>query len=299
MKYAQPMTVLDESTTEYILKGKFEKDCKSIFADTAAYMISSELITGSIYFLLIISTTNLIIWPFIYDSNDGIGRYIVLALSIFNFVASNFIRIRYIRLRDILPAVWYFKAFSEEYDKNNALYKIITESCTVIHGKFDKDNRRLMGKGNARDFLFIYHWITAIDGLNNVIGDKPYKKWKQKYFHISNYPEMIEKIFSMLLFKTAELSSGKFEYYDEMDDDAMKRIFVDSYNEFTEREIKKDSMVFNIFKDSLGLLIETVKKSSEELDVDRPAQILNYIDHVLAPDYVLNHETYDIKKKED
>ena len=103
----------------------------------------------------------------------------------------------------------------------------------------------------------------------------------------------------MLLFKTAELSSGKFEYYDEMDDDAMKRIFVDSYNEFTEREIKKDSMVFNIFKDSLGLLIETVKKSSEELDVDRPAQIFNYIDHVLAPDYVLNHETYDIKKKED
>ena len=37
-----------------ILKGKFEKDCRSIFADTAAYMISSELITGIIYFLLII-----------------------------------------------------------------------------------------------------------------------------------------------------------------------------------------------------------------------------------------------------
>lgn len=298
MKYAQPMTVLDESTTEYILKGKFEKDCKSIFADTAAYMISSELIMGIIYFFLFTSTTNLIMWPFIYDSNDGIGRYIVLALNIFNFVASNFIRIRYIRLRDILPAVWYFKAFSEEYDKNNALYKIITESCTVIDGKFDKDNRRLMGKGNARDFLFIYHWITAIDGLNNMISDKPYKKWKQKYFHISNYPEMLEKIFSILLFKTVELPYGKSEYYDEMDDDTMKRIFVDFYNEFTEREIKKDSRVFNIFKDSLGLLIGVANESNEELNMDRQAQILDYIDHVLAPDYVLNHETYEIKKED-
>lgn len=298
MKYAQPMTVLDESTTEYILKRKFEKDCKSIFADTAAYMISSELITGIIYFLLIVSTTNLIIWPFIYDSNDGIGRYIVLALNIFNFVASNFIRIRYVRLRDILPAVWYFKAFSEEYDKNNALYKIITESCTVIEAKFDKDKMTLMGKGNARDFLFIYHWVAAIDGLNNMISDKPYKRWKQKYFHISNYPEMLEKIFSMLLFKTVELPYGKSEYYDEMDDDTMKRIFVDSYNEFTEREIKKDSRVFNIFKDSLGLLIGVANESNEELNMDRQAQILDYIDHVLAPDYVLNHETYEIKKED-
>lgn len=157
----------------------------------------------------------------------------------------------------------------------------------------------LMVKGNDRDFLFAYHWITAVDGLNNVISDKPYKKWKQKYFHISTYPEMLEKVCSMLLFKTAELSGDNFKHYNEMNDDAMKRIFVDFYNEFTEMETDKIFKGVNIFKVSLKLLIDTVKKNNKKLDVDEHELILNYIDNVLAPDYVLNHETYDIKKKED
>lgn len=241
----------------YINSRQFYKDCTGTISCISLNMISSRvfrLMVGFVVFGLFTS----ILLGVLYDAID----LFVLCIDISILCYWSYICARYIRLKDVLPAIWYFKALNEEYDKNDALFDVVFNSGIICNTEPHTNNISsyisVSDDHYMTDNLLYFYWsISSKDLVDYIPYSSDYIRWKKKYFNICNYIEIPLRIAMIVIMKSMCKSSlikdeKVIEYFDKLDDDLLSKLVVDTALNSKKYDIDYFKMAFNTFINSLN-----------------------------------------------
>ena len=219
----------------YVNTKQFYKDCTGAISCISLNMISSRVFRLMAGIIVLASFTSTLL-GILYD----IISPFCLCINISILCYLSYICARYIRLKDVLPAIWYFRALSEEYDKNNVIFDVMFKSgiiCNIVPRSnnissyitvSDKDEY------NMRNNLLYFYWsISSKDLVDYIPYSSDYIRWKEKYFSICNFTEIPFRIAMIVIMKSMCKSSliedeKAIEYFDKLDDDLLSKLVVDT-----------------------------------------------------------------------
>ena len=236
----------------YVNTKQFYKDCTGAISCISLNMISSRVFRLMIGIAVLALFTSTLL-GILYDIISPFG----LCINISILCYWSYICARYIRLKDVLPAIWYFRALSEEYDKNNVLFDVMFKSgiiCNIIPHSInissyitvsDKDEY------NMRNNLLYFYWsISSKDLVDYIPYSSDYIRWKEKYFNICNFIEIPFRIAMIVIMKSMCKSSliedeKIIEYFDKLDDDLLSKLVVDTVLNSKKYDIDYFKVAFN------------------------------------------------------
>lgn len=220
----------------YVNTKQFYKDCTGAISCISLNMISSRVFRLMAGIIVLASFTSTLL-GILYD----IISPFCLCINISILCYWSYICARYIRLKDVLPAIWYFRALSEEYDKNNVLFDVMFKSgiiCNIVpHSNNISSYITVSDKDeyNMRNNLLYFYWsISSKDLVDYYIPySSDYIRWKEKYFSICNFTEIPFRIAMIVIMKSMCKSSliedeKAIEYFDKLDDDLLSKLVVDT-----------------------------------------------------------------------
>lgn len=242
----------------YINTRKFYKDCTGVISCVSLNMISSRL------FRLIVGiiVSGLFTCILLGVLNDTIDLF-VLCVYISVLCYWSYICARYIRLKDVLPAIWYFRALSEEYDKNNVLFDVTFKSGLICNSNIVPHSNNISSditdELNMTNNLLYFYWSASCEDLIDYIPySSDYIRWKEKYFNICNFLEIPLRIAMIVIMKSMCKSKSSLiedekaiEYFDKLDDDLLSKLVVDTALNSKKYDIDYFKMAFNTIINSL------------------------------------------------
>lgn len=241
----------------YVNTKQFYKDCTGAISCISLNMISSRvfrLMIGIVVLALFTST----LLGILYD----IISPFCLCINISILCYWSYICARYIRLKDVLPAIWYFKALNEEYDKNDALFDVVFNSGIICNTEPHTNNISsyisVSDDHYMTDNLLYFYWsISSKDLVDYIPYSSDYIRWKKKYFNICNYIEIPLRIAMIVIMKSMCKSSliedeKVIEYFDKLDDDLLSKLVVDTALNSKKYDIDYFKMAFNTLINSLN-----------------------------------------------
>lgn len=285
----------------YINSRQFYKDCTGAISCISLNMISSRvfrLMIGIVVLALFTST----LLGILYD----IISPFCLCINISILCYWSYICARYIRLKDVLPAIWYFRALSEEYDKNNVLFDVMFKSgviCNIIpHSNNVSSYITVSDKDeyNMRNNLLYFYWSISCEDLVDYIPySSDYIRWKEKYFNICNFIEIPFRIAMIVIIKSMCKSSlikdeKVIKYFDKLDDDLLSKLVVDTALNSKKYDIDYFKVAFN-----------TIINSSDKNDFDdgwfecevNIIKSRSYLAKLLKKEgYEINDDTFEISR---
>ena len=206
--------------------------------------------------------------------------------------------------KDVLPAIWYFKALNEEYDKNDALFDVVFNSGIICNTEPHTNNISsyisVSDDHYMTDNLLYFYWsISRNDSVDYIPYSSDYIRWKKKYFNICNYIEIPLRIAMIVIMKSMCKSSliedeKVIESFDKLDDDLLSKLVVDTALNSKKYDIDYFKVAFN-----------TIINSFDENDFDNgrleyEVSIIKariYLAELLKKEgYEINDDTFEISR---
>lgn len=285
----------------YINSRQFYKDCTGAISSISLNMISSRvfrLMVGIVVLGLFTST----LLGVLYDTID----LFVLCIDISILCYWSYICARYIRLKDVLPAIWYFRALSEEYDKNNVLFDVTFKSGIICNSNIVPHSNNISSdvtdELNMTNNLLYFYWSASCEDLIDYIPySSDYIRWKEKYFNICNFLEIPLRIAMIVIMKSMCKSKSSLiedektiEYFDKLDDDLLSKLVVDTALNSKKYDIDYFKMAFNTIINSLDENDFDDGRLEYEVSIIK-ARI--YLAELLKKEgYEINDDTFEISR---
>lgn len=310
-KYANTIIDLAEDTvllsdgekfksTGYISSRQFYKDCTGAISCISLNMISSRVFRLMVGIVVLGLFTSILL-GILYDAIS----LSVLCIDISILCYWSYICARYIRLKDVLPAIWYFRALSEEYDKNNVLFDVMFKSgiiCNIIpHSNNISSYITVSDKDeyNMRNNLLYFYWsISSKDLVDYIPYSSDYIRWKEKYFNICNFIEIPFRIAMIVIMKSMCKSSlikdeKAIEYFDKLDDDLLSKLV-------TNTVLSSKKYYIDCFKVAFNTIINLFNENDFDNEQEYEVSIIKariYLAELLKKEgYEINDDTFEISR---
>ena len=281
----------------YINSRQFYKDCTGAISCISLNMISSRVFRLMIGIVVLASFTSTLL-GILYDTISLFGLCVNISILFY----WSYICARYIRLKDVLPTIWYFRALSEEYDKNNVLFEVMFKSgiiCNIVPHSNNISSDVTDELNMTNNLLYFYWSISCEDLVDYIPYSSDYIRWKEKYFNICNFIEIPFRIAMIVIMKSMCKSSliedeKAIEYFDKLDDDLLSKLVVDTVLNSKKYDIDYFKVAFN-----------TIINSFDENDFDDgrfeyEANIIKariYLAELLKKEgYEINDDTFEISR---
>lgn len=309
-KYANTIIDLAEDTvllsdgeklrpTGYISSRQFYKDCTGTISSISLNMISSRVFRLMVGIIVLVSFTSTLL-GILYDAISLSG----LCINISILCYWSYICARYIRLKDVLPAIWYFRALSEEYDKNNALFDVMFKSGLICNSNIVPHSNNISSdvtnELNMTNNLLHFYWsISCKDLVDYILYPSDYIRWKEKYFNICNFIEIPFRIAMIVIIKSMCKSSlikdeEAIEYFDKLDDDLLSKLVVDTVLNSKKYDIDYFKVAFNTIINSFDENDFDDGRFEYEVNIIK-ARI--YLAELLKKEgYEINDDTFEISR---
>ena len=288
----------------YVNTKQFYKDCTGAISCISLNMISSRVFRLMVGIIVLVSFTSTLL-GILYD----IISPFCLCTNISILCYWSYICARYIRLKDVLPAIWYFRALSEEYDKNNVLFDVMFKSgiiCNIVpHSNNISSHITVSDKDeyNMRNNLLYFYWsISSKDLVDYYIPySSDYIRWKEKYFSICNFTEIPFRIAMIVIMKSMCKSKSSLiedekaiEYFDKLDDDLLSKLVVDTVLNSKKYDIDYFKVAFNTIINSFDENDFDDGRFEYEVNIIK-ARI--YLAELLKKEgYEINDDTFEISR---
>lgn len=285
----------------YVNTKQFYKDCTGAISSISLNMISSRVFRLMAGIIVLASFTSTLL-GILYD----IISPFCLCINISILCYWSYICARYIRLKDVLPAIWYFRALSEEYDKNNVLFDVMFKSgiiCNIVpHSNNISSHITVSDKDeyNMRNNLLYFYWsISSKDLVDYYIPySSDYIRWKEKYFSICNFTEIPFRIAMIVIMKSMCKSSliedeKAIEYFDKLDDDLLSKLVVDT-------ALNSKKYDIDYFKVAFNTIINSFDENDFDDEQEYKVNIIksrSYLAKLLKKEgYEINDDTFEISR---